>query len=102
MPFFTRYQNIIIAAVLVIAAFVVYTFIFGGEEEPVLGEREVSETATVDNDLISLLLELRSINLDDAIFNDVAFQSLVDFSQELVPEPVGRVNPFAPLGAPAP
>lgn len=100
MPFINRYQNFLIAAVLIIAAFVVYTFLFTGEEEAVLSEREVSEEAAVDNDLIALLLELRAINLDDSIFNDSIFQSLVDFSQELVPEPVGRTNPFSPLEPP--
>ena len=50
-------------------------------------------------DVVDTLLTLRSIKLDGAIFSESAFTSLHDFSTQIVPEPVGRPNPFAPLGA---
>ena len=53
-------------------------------------------------DLIALLLELKSIKLDTAILQNPTFLTLQDFSVTLIPEPVGRVNPFAPLGDNAP
>ncbi len=94
-----RFQNIIIAAILIVGAFIGYTYFFAPSNGPVLTKQDASATPAVDQDLISLLLELKSIKLDENIFSDVAFKSLQDFSQELVPEPVGRTNPFAPLGA---
>lgn len=62
---------------------------------------------TQDNanqELVASLLALRSVSLSGTILQDPAFQSLRDFGTEIVAEPVGRPNPFAPLsrgGAPA-
>ena len=55
-----------------------------------------------ERDLVATLLQLRAVTLDGTIFTDPAFQSLLDYGIEIVPEPVGRENPFAPLpGKPA-
>jgi hypothetical protein len=48
--------------------------------------------------LIDQLLALRSLRLDETIFSDPLFKSLKDFSEPIPPEPVGRANPFLPIG----
>lgn len=48
-------------------------------------------------DLVETLLALRAVNLDGTIFTESAFMGLQDYSTPIVPEPVGRTNPFAPL-----
>lgn len=53
--------------------------------------------ASVDQGIVSTLLTLRAVKLEGTIFSDPAFNRLKDFSTEIVPEPVGRQNPFAPL-----
>ena len=50
-----------------------------------------------DRDIVTTLLQLRSVSLGGTIFTDSSFQSLQDFGTEIIPEPVGRPNPFAPL-----
>ena len=51
------------------------------------------------SDFLTLLLNVKNIKLEDAIFADPAFQSLQDSSIILVPDGnEGRPNPFAPLG----
>ncbi len=57
---------------------------------------ETSTTAS-DAELVITLLQLRAVTLSGTIFTDPAFMSLKDFGKEIVPEPVGRSNPFAPL-----
>ena len=52
-----------------------------------------------DPGIVSTLLTLRSVKLDGAIFSRPAFKELDDISTEIVSEPVGRANPFAPLSA---
>ncbi len=99
MNLITKYKNILTILVVVIAAFIAYSFFFGGAPEAVLSSDVPSEQVAVDHELIALLLELKGIRLDDSIFADPVFMSLQDFSQELVPEPVGRDNPFAPLNS---
>lgn len=63
-----------------------------------------TETAAdngADAELVGTLLALRAVKLDGTIFSDPAFVSLKDFSTEIIPEPIGRPNPFAPLTAAA-
>ena len=97
-----KYQNIIIIAVVVIVGFALYTVFSPGKATPILSEQVIAENSPVDQDLISLLLELKGITLDESLFSESAFVSLQDFSKELVPEAVGRPNPFAPLGSAQP
>lgn len=97
--FLKRYKNILIAAIIIIAAFVAYSLFFtGGEDATLVAEEVDAAEQVVEQELIGLLLELRSIRLNTSLFSDERFQSLKDFSQDVVQEPVGRVNPFAPLG----
>ncbi len=114
MPFNTR--NIIIF--MGIAAIFVATYIFltgGSEPEDNLvsssssptssvipGEQNTivsSEQNQIAQNFLSLLLNIKSIKLDDSIFSDDAFNSLRDSSIVLVPDGnEGRPNPFAPFG----
>lgn len=55
-------------------------------------------TDPASQEVLETLLALRAISLDGTVFQNPAFQSLQDFSTEIMPEPVGRPNPFAPLG----
>lgn len=93
---FTKYKNIIIIVVCLVAAFIAYTIFFTGKNQAPLSA-SAPITTPVEADLIALLAQLKGITLDTAIFDDPIFKSLVDFGQDLVAEPIGRPNPFAPL-----
>ncbi len=98
--FFKKYQSIITVAVVVFIAFVIYTVFFTSNDDGAsltVSEGEVASPA--EEELVQLLLQLRSITLDTALLEDGNFQSLQDFSQVIVEEPIGRTNPFAPLDA---
>ncbi|MFQ5540902.1 MAG: hypothetical protein ACE5F4_01510 [Candidatus Paceibacteria bacterium] len=96
---FKRYKNLITIGVVILIAFVAYSMFFTAAPRSALTTSNVSATqSAVEQELLSLLLELRDIELDPALFSDERFQSLQDFNQEIVAEPVGRTNPFAPLG----
>ena len=54
----------------------------------------------IAKNFLSLLLNTKNIKLEDSIFSDKSFQSLIDSSIPLVPEVnAGRPNPFAQFGA---
>lgn len=54
----------------------------------------------VTSEFLSLLLNIKSIKLDDSIFKDPAFTVLRDSSIILIQDtPEGRPNPFAPIGS---
>lgn len=93
-------KKILIGVAVVAVLFVLYRALSGGEEEPALSSETPSGLpAEQGGDLLSLLLQLKSITLGDGVFSDAAFQSLQDFTVKLTPEPIGRRNPFAPIGA---
>ena len=58
------------------------------------------ENSSLTQDFLTLLLSVKNIKLNDAIFSDSAFNSLRDSSITLTQDGnEGRPNPFAPLGS---
>lgn len=98
---------------LSIAAIIALAYIFLIKKSPQATEEtnlissssagEPPSLATVpspDKDFLPLLLNVKNIRLNDAIFSDPAFMALIDSSIILLPEGnEGRPNPFAPLGS---
>lgn len=72
------------------------------EEEPLVvpdaAPAEEGSRNQAGREILALLSDLRSINLDGSIFSDPAFQALKDTTVKLTEEPKGRPNPFAPIG----
>lgn len=103
MEILKKYKTTLLIIAIVIIAFIAYGFLFGGEKDDNLLtsdsalENPDSAGAVVESDMLTLLLDIRSIKLDKSIFSDEAFKSLEDFGQDIVPEPIGRENPFAPV-----
>lgn len=95
---------ILVVVALLLAGFVWYGM-GGGEETPDLLESDSldgkvgSEVTVQERATLDTLFQLRSIQLLGNIFNDPAFQALRDYRIEIVSEPIGRKNPFAPLTA---
>ena len=102
--FFQKYKNIALFLGIFVVLALGYWFFFGRSEEPTLASSNAvagssaSRQSVVGQELLTLLLDLRAIHLDETLFADPAFQSLEDFGQELIPEAPGRRNPFAPIG----
>lgn len=95
-----KYKTLLIILAITIVVFIGYSLFFeAGNDGSVLTSKNTSFRGGGDNELLLLLVNLRSITLDESLFNDKAFKSLVDFGQQLVPEPTGRQNPFAPVGS---
>ena len=72
------------------------TLIEGREGIPSL--RSNDDTRALGNQIAQALLRIEQISLDKSIFSDRIYQSLKDRSQTINDEPIGRPNPFAPLG----
>jgi hypothetical protein len=83
---------------ILIAGVVWYSFLRDRSgEQQLLQSDNLTEATEADSDIVSTLLELRAVSLSGTIFSDPAFLQLQDFGKAIVPEPVGRPNPFAPL-----
>ncbi len=94
-----NHKLITIIVGLVIAGAIGYGMTSSGSTSSSLLTSETVNEKGPDGDLVSTLLALRAVKLDATLFTDPAFAGLKDFSTEIVPEPIGRPNPFAALGA---
>jgi len=56
-------------------------------------------TSSQDAQIVSVLLQLQAVQLNGTVLTDPGFLSLQDFTTQIVSEPIGRPNPFAPLPA---
>lgn len=100
MNLYKKYRTAILSVLIVIVLGVGYSMFFvGGDDTASLVSDRVGSAAdaVVGKNLLALLLTLKSIELKEDIFADPAFRRLEDFSLELAPQSVGRVNPFAPF-----
>ena len=92
-------KGVIVLLAVVIAFFAWFAL---SEKQPAAGlltTEGVSGTSTdAERELLRLLLDMRSIRLDGSLFEKPSFLYVKDFGKEIVPEPVGRKNPFAPIG----
>jgi hypothetical protein len=69
-------------------------------DDPVLVGVENSATPrSLDGSFLSALNSLTRLRFDDSIFSLKAWGTLVDYSRTLAPQPIGRINPFAPLNS---
>jgi len=111
----SKIKNIIILIVIAIALVLGYVFfikkapdegnlISTSPSGDVLADAGTNAETLVENtlitkDLLSILLSIKNIKLDDSIFSDTAFINLNDSSILLTsPGDEGRLNPFAPIG----
>lgn len=65
-----------------------------------LDDNGITETVKSVSDDVAFLMKLvslKTINIDTSLFEDKAFNLLVDNNIKLEPVPFGRVNPFSPI-----
>ena len=99
MSFITRNAVPAILIGIVVLAGVWYVFSDSTGDDALLSTEVVAEEAEVERSILDTLLALRAVSLSGTIFSDPAFAVLRDFGTQIVQEPVGRPNPFAPRGA---
>ncbi len=87
---------IIIAALA--AGFILYSgFVKKPVQTSILkpGGTASTTSSTPEKDFLPLLLQIQNVSLDQKIFIDPVFRALIDWSQQIVPESVGKQNPFS-------
>ena len=93
-------KNVLLALGLAIVLWLGYTlFLKEDESAPLTAQNNfvTSQAARDTQDFLLKLQQLRNIEFRQALFTDPRFQSLIDHRQDLINEPVGRDNPFAPI-----
>lgn len=102
MDFIKNNRTTVIALAIVLGGVLVYMFFF--REDPTQNTTGLttfgnSDVNVTNQQFIALFGELQRIEIKENtdLFEDPYYRSLVDYSQPVSPEPVGRDNPFAPL-----
>lgn len=94
-----RYKTTLIILIILVGLFFVYQQFFVGVELPVLSRSGASDNAIAAGaEIVKILAELKALEINTAFFDDETYRSLVDLTQTITPEPVGRQNPFEFIG----
>jgi hypothetical protein len=97
----TRTNVILIVLALLVAAGALYMLFARGDEESTVSETEAPGTEA-ERSFLALTAEIGSISFETSVFTDPRFSALRDIRTQIVPETLGRPDPFAPLqGVPA-
>ncbi len=92
-------KNILFAIIAAIILWFGYQMFFASNDVTLSSDtRAISQASRDTQDFLRALQQLRGLQLDNTLFTDPRFQSFIDYRQAIVPEPVGRPNPFAPIG----
>lgn len=91
MSSFTK--NILIFAALAALAYAGY-YLFIMNKDSGLETSSGSEGQMLTNEFLQRLNDIEQVGLSRAVFDDVRFRSLVDFSSSPETVPAGRGNPF--------
>ena len=93
-------KNILFAVGLAAILWLGYKLFFAADEAQLstLNANVLSQASRDTQEFLRMLQQLRDIKLNQELFDDARFQTFVNHRQAIVPEPVGRQNPFAPIG----
>ncbi|MEY2641060.1 MAG: hypothetical protein RL150_453 [Candidatus Parcubacteria bacterium] len=102
--FFRKYKIAIIVIGVALVGLVVYSFMTGAPTDDValVTTPEETEAALVGNEIITALNQVNTLRLSKDIFSNPVYLSLIDRSQVIPEEKVGKVNPFDPIGSSVP
>lgn len=94
-------KQIIIAIVIIVIAFIGFKMFFSNTDsnDTTLVADKATSAEFIDGQIIlDLLNELNAVTLDNSIFSNKLFVSLVNFERPIAEQIPGRPNPFLPIG----
>ena len=85
---------LIIIAVLLVG-FVMYNTFLKKPVSTTLLKQSSTATSSPEQNFLPILIQIQGVTFDEKLFLDPIFRALIDFSQPIVPENVGKQNPFS-------
>ncbi|OIP77647.1 MAG: hypothetical protein AUK16_01390 [Parcubacteria group bacterium CG2_30_44_11] len=90
-----KIQNLIVLLGIILIAFLGYYLYTQNANSQLMNGTIDNQVALETSLFLERLIILQGISLDDSLFSNSRFQSLVDFSEPIIPQPIGRDNPFS-------
>jgi uncharacterized membrane protein YvbJ len=94
-------KQIAVIFIIIIIAFVIFKMFFSGtnSSNTTLVADKTNSAGVIDGQKILVLLNnLNKVTLDDSIFSNKIFTSLISFEKPIADQVPGRKNPFLPIG----
>ncbi|MDB5266952.1 MAG: hypothetical protein JWN89_767 [Parcubacteria group bacterium] len=92
-------KGIVTAIIIVAVVMGIYKYFF--KPADVVVDPTAIDAPAVGSDVLELNNSLQVVTLDPSIFSSAAYRGLVDFSVPIPVQPIGRKNPFNPIGVDA-
>jgi hypothetical protein len=92
-----KYKNIIIVVVVLVGGFYAYNTFLAPELSPSASLQVTNSADVLGADIIKAINQINALKLDRSVFDDPIFRTLVDRSEEILPQAKSRPNPFAPI-----
>ena len=96
MDWLIKHKLAALAIIIVLAGMTWYLLSDSSSPDAVLSSEGSSKIPPDAQQLVQTLSTLRGVSLSGTIFSNPSFAALQDFTKPVVPEPVGRENPFLP------
>ena len=90
-----KHKTTILALIVFLAIIFVYKSFFKVNSTV---STESANAQNIGTDLVDMYNNLEKVALDQTLFSSPGYRALSDFSVALLPQPVGRSNPFDILG----
>jgi len=97
-------KNIVMGIIIIVVLFAAFKLLVPKKEDaevsPTVNTAVVNTNIKISSatrEAALTLQKIKSIEVDTEVFSDKTFKSLKDFRVNILPEDVGRDNPFAPI-----
>ncbi len=90
-----EHKGKILALVVFLVVIFLYKILFSTNEAVI---ESGTSAQIVGQDIIALNASIGRINLESPLFNSRPFKNLIDFTVTVLPQPIGRNNPFDVIG----
>ncbi len=94
--FLQNNKNIIITIIIFVIGFYVFKY-FKNTTSPT--ESLDTSVVSAGKDVVDLSNSIKTATLNNSLFSIPAYKALQDFSTEIMSQPMGRTNPFSPIGS---
>ncbi len=93
---FSRLKIPIIIIAVLFALLITYNvFVKKPVTKTLLKTTSQTGVGSPETNFLPILLQIQAVTLDEKLFLDPVFRALVDWGQPIVPESVGKQNPFS-------
>src|SRR3989344_4647536 len=104
MPDFKNKKTQAITAGVVVALIIIIWMVVGGGGGSAPEDPSLTAVASdpveliIGRDMLAALDKMKAVRLDTSFFSNPVYKTLQDFTVQIPKQPVGRRDPFAPIG----